>query len=76
MANQTEREKRSVAIVDTLRRGVTTAESLGLQTGVSTRTIYRDIHFMQAVGVPIEGGPGVGYMLRRRPPAAEGHAHG
>lgn len=40
--------------------GAVLAEKLG----VSTRTVYRDIASMQALGAAIEGEPGVGYVLR------------
>src|ERR1041384_3140845 len=34
------------------------------ETGVSIRTLYRDIATLQAQGAHIEGEPGLGYMLR------------
>ncbi|MHC2106308.1 helix-turn-helix transcriptional regulator [Methylobacterium sp. CM6246] len=34
------------------------------ETGVSLRTLYRDIASLQAMGAAIEGEPGVGYVLR------------
>lgn len=34
------------------------------ETGVSLRTLYRDIASLQALGAPIEGEPGVGYVLK------------
>ena len=42
-----------------------TAESLARQLEVSTRTIYRDIAALQMMSTPIEGEPGVGYVMRR-----------
>lgn len=43
----------------------TTAAMLARQLEVTTRTIYRDVATLQARRIPIEGEPGVGYMLRR-----------
>ncbi|MBB3427958.1 putative DNA-binding transcriptional regulator YafY [Rhizobium sp. BK312] len=37
---------------------------LAEQTGVSLRTIYRDIILLQSMGAEIEGEPGFGYVLR------------
>ncbi|MEK1890826.1 MAG: YafY family protein [Phyllobacterium sp.] len=34
------------------------------ETGISIRTLYRDIASLQAQGAHIEGEPGIGYMLR------------
>lgn len=34
------------------------------ELGISLRTLYRDIASLQAQGVPIEGEPGVGYVLK------------
>ena len=48
-------------------RGRTSAETLAEELEVSVRTVYRDIHFMQALGLPIEGEAGVGYLLRQKP---------
>ena len=42
-----------------------TAAHLAEQTGVSLRTLYRDIATLQAQGAPIEGEAGLGYVLRR-----------
>lgn len=42
-----------------------TAAALAATLEVTTRTIYRDIGALQASRVPIEGEPGVGYVLRR-----------
>ncbi|WP_172300080.1 YafY family protein [Pseudoruegeria sp. HB172150] len=41
------------------------AEDLADQLEVSTRTIYRDIASLQAMGTPIEGEAGIGYVMRR-----------
>jgi predicted DNA-binding transcriptional regulator YafY len=43
----------------------TTAAALALQLEVTTRTIYRDIATLQARRIPIEGEPGLGYLLRK-----------
>ncbi|MBC7282438.1 YafY family protein [Hoeflea sp.] len=42
-----------------------TAETLAHQLEVSTRTIYRDISALQMMSTPIEGEPGIGYVMRR-----------
>ena len=42
-----------------------TAAALADQLEVTVRTIYRDIAALQASRVPIEGAPGIGYVLRR-----------
>ncbi len=41
-----------------------TAEHLARSLEVSMRTIYRDIAALQAMGTPIEGESGVGFMMR------------
>ena len=41
-----------------------TAARLAGLTGVSLRTLYRDIATLQAQGAPIEGEAGLGYVLR------------
>ncbi|AOF88316.1 YafY family protein [Sinorhizobium sp. RAC02] len=43
----------------------TTAAALAERLEVTTRTIYRDIATLQARRIPIEGAPGLGYLLRR-----------
>jgi predicted DNA-binding transcriptional regulator YafY len=43
---------------------LTRAHDLAEAMETSVRTIYRDIAALQAHGLPIEGQPGVGYMLR------------
>ena len=48
----------------TARRPVTAA-ALAEQLEVTVRTIYRDIAALQGSRVPIEGAPGLGYVLRR-----------
>ena len=42
-----------------------TAAALAEQLEVTVRTIYRDIAALQGSRVPIEGAPGLGYVLRR-----------
>src|SRR3546814_21075254 len=57
---------RLFAIIDNLRRRrrPVSAEVLAGEQGVSVRTLYRDIQALVALGAPIEGAAGVGYMLR------------
>ncbi|GAB3627393.1 putative transcription repressor NiaR [Pandoraea terrae] len=45
-------------------RGTVSGEVLARETGVSLRTIRRDIATLQAMGADIDGAPGVGYILR------------
>jgi predicted DNA-binding transcriptional regulator YafY len=45
-------------------RGTVSGETLARETGVSLRTIRRDIATLQAMGADIDGAPGVGYILR------------
>src|SRR5262249_62413261 len=42
-----------------------TAAMLAEKLEVTTRTIYRDIAALQGSRVPIDGAPGLGYVLRR-----------
>ncbi len=46
------------------RRGPVAGSELARETGVSLRTIYRDIATLQAMGADIDGEPGMGYLLR------------
>ncbi|RFU45460.1 YafY family protein [Paraburkholderia sp. DHOC27] len=55
---------RLTEILRTRRRAVTAAQ-LAAELVVSERTIYRDVAELMAQGVPIEGGAGVGYVLKR-----------
>ncbi len=41
------------------------AEDLAARLEVSVRTVYRDIAALQAMRTPIEGEPGIGYVMRR-----------
>src|SRR5947207_13698464 len=61
------RADRLFDIVQTLRAAAhpLTAAALAAKLEVTGRTIYRDIVAWQASGVPIEGAPGLGYVLRR-----------
>ncbi len=53
-----------IQVLRTAARPVTAA-MLAERLEVTARTIYRDIADLQASRVPIEGAPGVGYVLRR-----------
>ncbi len=44
-----------------------TAERLARETGVSRRTLYRDIESLRAAGAVIDGEPGFGYRLTEDP---------
>lgn len=61
------RADRLFDIIQTLRAAPhpLTAAALAETLEVTTRTIYRDIAALQASRVPIEGAPGIGYVLRR-----------
>src|SRR5260370_12271570 len=61
------RADRLLDIVQTVRAAGAplTAAALAAKLEVSVRTIYRDIAALQASRVPIEGAPGLGYVLRR-----------
>lgn len=45
------------------RRGPVTAAALAERCGMSERTIYRDLDALRALGAPVEGEAGVGYVL-------------
>jgi len=45
-------------------RGTVSGEVLAHESGVSLRTIRRDIATLQSLGADIDGAPGVGYILR------------
>lgn len=47
------------------RRRAVPARVLANDLAVSLRTVYRDVADLQRSGIPIEGEPGVGYMLRK-----------
>jgi predicted DNA-binding transcriptional regulator YafY len=61
------RADRLFDIIQTLRtaKGPVTAAALADSLEVTVRTIYRDIAALQGSRVPIEGAPGLGYVLRR-----------
>jgi predicted DNA-binding transcriptional regulator YafY len=52
--------------MDALRRHrrPVTAASLAGELSVSVRTIYRDVQSLIALGAPIDGEAGLGYLLR------------
>lgn len=60
------RADRLFQIVQHLRRRktATPARVIAERLGVSERTIYRDITDLILSGVPVQGAPGVGYLLR------------
>lgn len=60
------RAARLLQLIDELRRHrfPVSGDSLARTTGVSLRTLYRDIATLQAQGAPIEGEAGIGYVLR------------
>ncbi len=47
-----------------LARNPVTAADIAVQLEVTVRSIYRDIAALQAMRVPIEGGRGIGYIMR------------
>ena len=62
--------RRSDRLFDVIQRLRTaskpvTAAMLAAELEVTPRTVYRDIATLQARRVPIEGAPGIGYVLRR-----------
>src|ERR1700761_2883591 len=62
--------RRSDRLFDIIQRlrtagGPTAAAALAEHLEVTVRTVYRDVATLQARRVPIEGAPGLGYVLRR-----------
>jgi predicted DNA-binding transcriptional regulator YafY len=57
--------QRNLLLVDILRRQrrPIAGKILAAEMGVSIRTLYRDIQALVSQGVPIEGEPGLGYVL-------------
>lgn len=53
-----------IQILRTARKAVTAA-ALAEALEVTVRTVYRDVATLQTRRVPIEGAPGVGYVLRK-----------
>jgi predicted DNA-binding transcriptional regulator YafY len=60
------RTERLLALIQLLRRyrRPATGRQLADTLGVSLRTVYRDIETLVRQGAPIEGGAGVGFILR------------
>ncbi len=60
------RSERLLSLLEVLRRHrhPVSGRRLAEETGVSLRTLYRDIASLQALGATVEGEPGVGYVLR------------
>lgn len=60
------RSERLLALLQVLRshRRPVSGQVLAAQTGVSLRTLYRDIASLQAQGAVIEGEAGVGYVMK------------
>jgi predicted DNA-binding transcriptional regulator YafY len=60
------RAERLLTLLQTLRRHrrPVSGASLAAETGISLRTLYRDIASLQAQGADIEGEAGVGYVLK------------
>ncbi len=60
------RSERLLNLLQVLRRHrrPVSGQALAAETGVSIRTLYRDIASLQAQGAAIVGEPGVGYVMR------------
>lgn len=60
------RSQRLLTLLQVLRRyrQPVSGATLAAETGVSLRTLYRDIATLQAEGADIEGEAGIGYVLR------------
>lgn len=60
------RSERLLTLLQTMRRyrRPVSGAALAAETGVSVRTLYRDIASLQAQGALIDGEPGVGYVLK------------
>ncbi len=61
------RSDRLFDLIQTLRVATQpmTAATIADRLEVTVRTVYRDVATLQARRVPIEGAPGIGYVLRR-----------
>lgn len=60
------RSERLLSLLQILRRHrlPVSGQLLAEETGVSIRTLYRDIASLQAQGAAIEGAPGIGYLMK------------
>lgn len=60
------RSERLLSLLQVLRRHrrPVSGQALAAETGVSIRTLYRDIASLQAQGAAIAGEPGVGYVMK------------
>ncbi len=60
------RSERLLSLLQVLRhhRRPVSGQTLARETGVSIRTLYRDIASLQAQGAAIEGEPGIGYVMK------------
>ncbi len=60
------RTERLLDLIQLLRRHrlPVSGKSLAEELGISLRTLYRDVITLQSFGAPIEGEPGVGYVLK------------
>lgn len=60
------RSERLLHLLQVLRhhRRPVSGQALAADTGVSIRTLYRDIASLQAQGADIDGAPGIGYLMR------------
>lgn len=60
------RSQRLLSLIQLLRRHrlPVVGTAVAAELGISLRTLYRDIATLQAQGAPIEGAPGLGYVLR------------
>ncbi|KQV43951.1 MULTISPECIES: YafY family protein [unclassified Rhizobium] len=60
------RSERLFDLLHALRRHrrPVSGKALAEETGVSIRTLYRDIASLQAMGAAIDGEPGIGYVLK------------
>jgi predicted DNA-binding transcriptional regulator YafY len=60
------RSERLLDLIQTLRRHrhPVSGQKLADESGISLRTLYRDIATLQAQGADIEGEPGLGYILK------------
>ncbi len=66
MAAPVSRAQRLLDLIQLFRRHrrPVSGAALADELGISLRTLYRDIETLKAQGAPIEGEPGLGYVLR------------